>query len=342
MPAGVQTTANTAAVWTDLVKLAPMVWVEGARVAVEEIQPIMDLYDVDPLDEFNRDYGSIADSGFGNVIDEGADYQATFNNQGDTLSLTVVKRGSMFTITEDLVDGNKYREIRIGMTSLGGRLFRSRARDATHVGFTFAFSASYTDADGRTVTSTAIAKGTEPIFDDTHTMADGSNSDNELADTAIGEVGMRNLEDLTVDFLDENGNLVSWGLGGKVLATSMDVGMQHAGLRLSSQPWQYQNTNRDINPFSDARAHGGSYTHLPLLYLATNASGGRDSTKDKYYFALDREISGNCMIFGNHTNPTPMGPFRDIYNAGHLWQSKTRYDLGVAYAHHGAGCPATT
>src|SRR3990167_5010336 len=186
MPAGVQTTANTAAVWTDLVKLAPMVWVEGARVAVEEIQPIMDLYDVDPLDEFNRDYGSIADSGFGNVIDEGADYQATFNNQGDTLSLTVVKRGAMFTITEDLVDGNKYREIRIGMTSLGGRLFRSRARDATHVGFTFAFSASYTDADGRTVTSTAIAKGTEPIFDDTHTMADGSNSDNELADTAIG------------------------------------------------------------------------------------------------------------------------------------------------------------
>lgn len=302
----------------------------------------MDLYDVDPLDEFNRDYGSIADSGFGNVIDEGADYQAGFNNQGDTLSLTAVKRGAMFTITEDLVDGNKYREIRIGMTSLGGRLFRSRARDATHVGFTFSLSSSYTDADGKAITGTAIAKGSEPAFDDTHTMATGATFDNELADTAIGEVGVRNLEDLTVDFVDENGQLVTWGLGGKVLVTSMDVGMQHAGLRLSSQPWQYQNSNRDINPFSDARAHGGAYTHLPLFYLATNANGGRDSTKDKYYFVIDRNVAKNCMIFGNHTNPTPMGPFRDIYNAGHLWQSKTRYDIGIAYAHHGAACPATT
>src|SRR3990167_7095112 len=158
MAAGAITTANTTNVWADLTKLSPMVWVEGARVAVEEIQPIMDLYDVDPLDEFNKDYGSIADSGFGHVIDEGADYQADFNNQGDTLSLSVIKRGAMFTITEDLVDGNKYREIRIGMQDLGGRLFSSRARDDTHVGFTFAFSSSYTDADGRTVTSTAIAK----------------------------------------------------------------------------------------------------------------------------------------------------------------------------------------
>lgn len=342
MAAGAQTTANTTAVWTDLTKLAPMVWVEGARIAVEEIQPVMDLYDVDPLSEFNRDYGSIADGGFGNTIDAGADYQASFNNQGDTLSLTVVKRGAMFTITEDLVDGNKYREIRIGMQSLGARLFNSRARDATHVGFTFAFSSSYVDADGKTITGSAVAKGTEPIFDDTHTMADASTFDNELADTAIGEPGVRNLEDLTVDFVDENGDLVSWGLGGKILVTSFDVPMQHAALRLTTQSFQYQNSNRDINPFSDQRAHGGAFTHLPLAYLATTAAGKRDSTKDKYYFVLDRARTKKCMIFGNHTNPTPMGPYRDIYNAGHLWQSKTRYDIGNLYAHHGAGCPATT
>lgn len=340
MPAGAQTTANTAAVWTDLVRLAPMVWVEGARLAVSEIQPIMDLYDVDPLDEFNREYSSIADSGFGHNMDEGSDYQGDFNNQGDNMMLTAVKRGSMFTITEDLIDGNKYREVRIGMQSLGGRLFRTRARDATHVGFTFAFSAGFTDADGKPIAN-GIAKGSEPIFDDTHGMADGSNVDNELADTPVGEPGIRNLEDLTVDFSDENGNLVSWGLGGKVLVTSMDVGMQHASLRLTSQPWKYNSTERDINPFSDQRAHGGAYTHLPLTYLDTLADGKRDSTKSKNYFIVDRERAKNAMIFGNHTNPTPMGPFRDIYNAGHLWQSKTRYDIGVLYAHHAAGCPAT-
>lgn len=341
MPAGAITSANTAAVWNDLVKLSPMVWVEGARQALEDVQPIMDLYDSDPMDEFNRDYGSISVSGFGHSLAEGADYIARLNNQGGTLSLTAVKRGDMFTITEDLVDGNKYREIRLGMEDLGGSLFRTRARDATHVGFTFSFSSSFTDMDGNTI-SNGIVKGSEAIFADTHALADGSNLDNNLADTAIGEVGLRNLEDLTVDFADQNGLPVSWGLGGKVLATSLDVGMMHAALRLTTQDWQYQNSNRDINPFSDARARGGAYTHLPLFFHSTTATGARDSTKDKYYYVVDRKWASRCMIFGDHTNPTPMGPFRDIYNAGQLWQSKTRYDIGVLYPHHAAGCPATT
>ena len=341
MSAGSQTFSNTTDIWNDLVKLSPMVWVEGARAAVEMIQPVMDLYDVDPLDEFNRDYGNIAMSGFGHVIDEGADYIARFNNQGDTLSLTAIKRGDMFTITEDLVDGNKYREIRLGMEDLGGSLYRTRARDATHNGFTFAFSTSYTDMDGRTNTN-SLAKGSEAVFADTHTMGDGSTFDNNQADTVIGETGLRNLEDLTVSFLDENGIPVTWGLGGKVLVTSIDTGMQHAALRLTTQPWNYQNTNRDINPFSDARAYGGAYTHLPLHYLATTATGAVDSTKYKYYYIVDRSLSKRCMIFGDHTNPSPMGPFRDIYNAGQLWQSKTRYDIGTLYAQHAAGCPAST
>lgn len=341
MPAGAITTANTAAVWNDLVKLSPMVWVEGARQALEDVQPVMDLYDNDPLDQFNRDYSSISVSGFGHSLAEGADYIARFNNQSGTLSLTAVKRGDMFTITEDLVDGNKYREIRIGMQDLGGSLFRTRARDATQVAFTFSGSSSYSDMDGLTI-SNGIVKGTEAVFADTHALADGSNLDNLLADTAIGEPGLRNLEDLTVDFSDQNGLPVSWGLGGKVLVTSLDKGMEHAGLRLTNQDWQYQNANRDINPFSDGRSRGGKYSHLPLFFHSTTATGVRDSTKDKYYYVLDRKIAQNCMIFGNHTDPTPMGPFRDIYNAGQLWQSKTRYDIGVLYPHHGAACFATT
>lgn len=341
MPAGALTTANTAAVWNDLVKLSPMVWVEGARQALEDVQPVMDLYDVDPLDEFNRDYGSISVSGFGHNLAEGADYVARFNNQGGTLSLTAVKRGDMFTITEDLVDGNKYREIRMGMEDLGASLFRTRARDATHVGFTFSGSTSFVDMDGVTI-SNGIIKGSEAVVADTHTLADGSNLDNNLADTAIGEVGLRNLEDLTVDFSDQNGLPVSWGLGGKVLVTSMDVGIGHAALRLTNQDWQYQSGNRDINPFSDARARGGKYVHLPLFFHSTTATGARDSTKDKYYYILDRKIAKRAMIFGDHTNPTPMGPFRDIYNAGQLWQSKSRYDIGTLYPHHMAACLAST
>lgn len=62
------------------------------------------------------------------------------------------------------------------MEDLGGSLFRTRARDATNVGFTFSFASSFTDADSYTL-SNGIAKGSAPIFDDTHAMAEGSNTD---------------------------------------------------------------------------------------------------------------------------------------------------------------------
>lgn len=336
MPAGSFTPANTAAVWTDLTKLSPMVWMEGAKAAYEsELRPVLDLWSNDPMDQFNRDYSYVADSGFGNKMDEGADYSTYTNNQGDTLSLAVVKRGAGFTITEDLVDGNKYREIRLGMSGLGARLFRNMARDCTHIPFTFGFSSSYTDADGKTVTN-AIAKGSEAPFADTHTMASGDTFDNNLADTAIGESALRSLQDLTPAFVDENGNKTPWGRGLKKLVHSDDVGMQHASLRLTSQEWNYNNTNRDINPFK------GVYQDVMLHYLNTLAGGGVDSTKDKYYFILDQALCQDSMILGVHTRPTPRGPFEDMHNGGMLWRSKSRYDAGIIYAHIGAGCAATS
>lgn len=335
MSAGSATAFNATTSWNDLVKLAPIVWVEGARVGMEELRPVMDLYDNDQLDQFNRDYGNIADSGFGHVISENADYVTRVNNQGDTLSLAVVKRGDAATITEDLVDGNKYREIGSKLTGLGSSLFRTAARDATHVGFTFGFSSSYTDADGNTITN-SIAKGSEPIFDDTHTMADASTFDNELADTAIGESALRSLTDLTTSFVDENGHKVSWKTGLKFLAHGDDTGMCHAAMRLTSQDWNYNNTNRDVNPFK------GAYQDLTLFYLDTTASGAIDSTKGKYYFILNQDLMKKSAIFGWHTRPTPRGPFEDSYNGGLLYRSKSRYDIGFVFSQIGAGCPATT
>lgn len=335
MSAGSATAFNTTAIWSDLVKLSPMVWVEGAKVGMDELRPIMDLYNNDDLDQFNRDYGNIADSGFGHVIAEGADYQTRTNNQGDTLSLTVVKRGDSYTITEDLIDGNKYRDIQFGLRSLGESLFRTAARDGTHVGYTFGFSSSYTDADGNTITN-AVAKGSEAIFADTHTMGDGSTFDNNLADTPIGESTLRSLQDLTTTFVDENGIKTSWKNGVKYLNHSDDVGMCHAVLRLTSQDWNYNNTNRDINPFK------GVYQDMLLHYLNTTATGAIDSTKDKYYFIVNQNLLQRSAIFAWHTRPTPRGPFEDTYNGGMLWRSKSRQDIGFVFAQIGAGCPATT
>ncbi len=338
MPAGTATGFNSAAVWTDLVKLSPMVWMQGAQTALSQVQPVMDLYDIDQLDQFNRDYSYVADSGFAKVVNEGADYSTRTINQGDTLSLTAVKRGDAATITEDLVDGNKYREIGKKLTNLGGSLFRTRARDATHVGWTFSMSTSFTDSEGNTVTI-GPSKNGEALYADTHTMADGSTFDNlQGTPSPLGESTLRTLQDLTVDFLDENGIPVStWGTSGDlVLWTSFDVSMDHAAYRLCTQDWNYQSANRDISTFK------GVFRHVKLAYLATTATGARDSTKEKFYGILDMALMKDGAIFGDHTMPTPDGPFTDIYNGGMLWRSKSRYDIGFIYAHVGAASNSTT
>jgi len=338
MPAGSQTGFNSAAVWNDLVKLSPMVWMQGAQSALSAVQPVMDLYETDQLDQFNRDYSYIADSGFGKVIAEGADYSTRVINQGDTLSLTAVKRGDAATITEDLVDGNKYREIGKKLTNLGAALFRKRALDATQVGFTFSFSTSYTDAEGNTVTI-GPSKNGEALYADVHTMGDGSTFDNlQNTPSPLGESTLRTMQALTVDFLDENGLPVTlWGTSGDlVLWTGSDTSMDHAAYRLCTQDWNYQSQNRDISTFK------GVFRHVKLAYLPTMATGARDATKTKYYGILDMALMKDGALFANHTSPTPDGPFTDIYNGGMLWRSKTRYDIGFIYAHVGAASNSAT
>jgi len=337
MPAGSQTVSNSASVWTDLTKLSPMVWLNAARVTAEEVQPVMDIWDVDPLNQFNRDYSTVARGGFGKVIQEGQDYVVKVHNQGDTLGLTAVKRGDAYTITEDLLDGNKYREIEIGMRDLGSTLFKTRARDATHHLFTFGFSTSYTDAEGNTVTNGIANASTEAIFADTHTMADGSTYDNNLADAALGETNLRNLHDLTTAFIDEDGYRVPWGgMTEKILVTSNDVPINHTADRMTTQPWEIDSTDRNKNIFA------GQFRHLPLFFLNTTATPAIDSTKDKYYYILDQGIMKDLAVFGDHQKPTLTGPFEDMFNGGMLWRAKTRFDKGVQAAHVGAGCPATS
>lgn len=338
MSAGSPTAFNSTIGWNDIVKLAPVVWMQGAQAEQAVTQQVMDLYFVDQLDQFNRDYSYIANSGFGKVIPEGADYQVRTINQGDLLSLTAIKRGDAATITEDLIDGNKYREIEGKMTDLGRSLFRTRGRDATHVGFSFAFSSSYTDAEGNTI-SNGIAKGSEAIYADTHTMADGSIFDNlQATPSPLSEPTLRTIQDLTVDLLDENGLPInSWGLSGDlVLWTSTDTPVCHAAQRLTEQEWNYQTSNRDMSVFK------GVYRHQKLVYLATTASGARDTTKEKFYGILDMRYMKDGAIFANHTLPMPEGPFTDMYNGGMLWRSKTRYDIGYLYAHIGAASNSTT
>ena len=332
------TVTNSTIQWNDLVKLSPMVWATGAQVALEEARQVMELFDEEQLDQFYRDYSYIARSGFSNKIDEAADYPLLNNNQGDTMSMQVRKRGKAFTITEDLMDGNKYRDIRLGLEDLGGTLFRGLALDQTHQILTFAFSSTMTDRDGKTV-NVGIAKGSsEAIYAATHTMTSGATFAN-LATSALNEPDLRAEEDLTVNFVDQNGIPISWlTVSSGILLTTTDRTNTHAAQRLVSplQEWQQDTANRNINVFK------GMYRHVSAHYGATNATGTRDTTKIKYHAILDEKYLRDAALYANFMKPTPRGPFEDHHNGGMLWRSKAWYDIGILYAHIGVGNNSST
>lgn len=330
------TAANTTVTWSDLTKLSPMLWFKGASVEMENIQSGMDIWQLEKMDQFNRDFSVVARSGFSSKIPEGGDYPEYLTNQGDTLSLTVVKRGKSFTITEDLIDGNKYRDIRLGMEELGSTIIRGIGLDQHHFLLSFAFSSSYTDRDGRTV-SNGIAKGSEAVFADTHTMAEASTFDNLVGAVPLNEPNLRAGEDLTVNFLDENGFPVMCQTN--ILATTRDHTNMHMAQRLFSPLQQFQQdaAERNINVYK------GQYTHMPLYYAATLASGKTDTTnKGKYWAAYSSTLMKDAAIYGLHTSPVPAGPFEDPYNGGMLWRSKARYDIGIGYAQIGFGANSLT
>lgn len=330
------TAANTSVTWSDLVKLSPMMWFQGASVEMEDIQPGMDIWQLESMDQYNRDFSVVARSGFSSKIPEGGDYPEYLTNQGDTLSMSVLKRGSSFTITEDLLDGNKYREIKLGMEDLGATIIRGIGLDQHHFLLSFAFSSTFTDRDGKTV-SNGIAKGAEALFANTHTMANGGTFDNLLGALPMNEPNVRAGEDLTVDYIDENGFPVS--VRTDILAHGRDYTNRHMAERLFSTQQQFQqdSVERNINVYK------GAYRPVQLFYAATLASGLTDtSNKGKFWAGYSSKLMKDAAIYALHTSPTPAGPFEDPYNGGMLWRSKARYDLGIGFAQVGFGANSLT
>lgn len=317
-------------------KLSPMLWFKGASVEMGNIQTGLDIWQLEKMDQFNRDFSVVARSGFSNRISEGEDYPEYLTNQGDTLSLTVAKRGKAYTITEDLIDGNKYRNIRIGMEGLGETIIRGIGLDQAHFLLSFPFSSSFTERDGATFNN-GVAKGAEALFADTHTMESGDIWDNLLNALPLNEPNLRAGEDLTVNYTDENGFPTS--VMTNLLVTTRDHTNMHMANRLFSSLQQYQTDAAEKN----INVYRGQYSHVPLHYAATLASGKTDTTnKGKYWAAYSSALMKDAAIYGVHTAPTPSGPFEDPLNGGMMWRTKARYDLGIGYAQVGFGSNSTT
>lgn len=299
----------------DLVKNALVSWQKGADMEMQRVQAVRSLFDEISASQKTMEFSNFSESGFASKTGEGEDYMLVSDTQGDTLTLTQIKRTARKKLTEDLLEFNKYPEVRSDLEAVGGKLWRGYALDLTHK-FTFAFDTSYTDRDGETVTVTG-GDGAA-LCADTHTMNDGSTFDNKIS-ARLSEAGLESAEELGMAFIDHNGQLVAPRFD--TLITSTHPETAHMARRLVGQPMQ---TDTEFNNIS---VYQGKYRHVELPYLDTTAAGAKNTAKSRFWFIMDSSMKRNLKS-AVRAFPNPEAPTRDPDNNNIQFKAKMWYDIG--------------
>ncbi len=302
----------------DVVKIGLVNWHKGAEAQLEKIQNVRSLFWEKGADEYSEEHSSFNESGFSSVTGDAQDYALVSDTQGDSLTLTQVKRTVRRKITEDLIEFNKYPKIAALLKKTGSKLLRGYALDLTHR-FTFAFDTSYLDRDGRTVTVTG-GDGAAMVAD-THTMNNGDTWDNLLT-SRLSESSLEDAIDLGNAVLDHNGQLCMPEYS--VLVTGPHAATAHTAKRLCMQEYQLDSDQRNMSVFR------GQYRHVILPWLDTTAAGAKNTAKSRFWFLIDENLSkgdGN-LIASVRTMPNPEAPTVDPDNNNVQFKGKMRYDIG--------------
>jgi len=314
----------------DLVKIGIVNWHEGASMSIPKTLAVRSLFYEKSAPELSEAHAGFNESGFSHVTGDNEDYALVSDTEGDTITLTQVKRTARRKITEDLIEFNKYAQIGALLRKTGTKLWRGYALDLTHK-FTFAFDTSYTDRDGRTVST--VGGDAAAMCADTHTLNNGDTYDNKLV-ARLSESSLEDAEDLGAAMVDQNGELVAPEF--TALVTGQHAGTRHQAMRLSKQNLQVGSDLNDINPYQ------GVYRHVMLPYLDTTAAGAKNTAKSRYWFIVDENLAkaDGQLISSIRTMPDPEAPTVDPNNNSIQFKAKMRYDIGHLDGHFVVGSAA--
>lgn len=315
----------------DAVKIGLVNWHKGAEMSLPKIEEVRSLFWEKAASGYQEEHSSFNESGFSSVTSDDQDYALVTDTQGDSITLTQVKRTVRRKITEDLIEFNKYDRIAQLLRKTGSKLIRGFALDLSHR-FTFAFDTSYTDRDGRTVSVTG-GDGAA-LCANTHTLNNGDTYDNLLTGR-LSESTLEDALDLGNAMVDHNGEQVMPEF--TTLVTSRHANTMHTATRLVKQPWQLDTDLRNMSVYQ------GAYRHVVLPYLDTTAAGAKNTAKSRFWFLMDDGLAkgDGHLIASVRTMPNPEEPTVDPDNNTVQFKGKMRYDIGHLDAHFIVGSNAT-
>ena len=247
-------------------------------------------------------------------------------------------------ITQEMRDENRYAEVGSLITSLTHFCPQRIEIDQTHI-LTFCTSASYTDMDGETVTTT-VGDGYQLAYA-SHTLKFSSTqySNRVSGDPVFSRGGLEAAEALSVT------NLLSNFGERRVLNFNAIVTGDDPNTVNSVR--QFLNSQADVDAVQAGveNVYKGKYRHIVLPYLATTATGARDSTKERWWFlvAVGQGTNGWQAYFSVWEAPHMKDQTMTDTNANHdysrdIWTFGTRAGYSVrAVSGRGfiASCPTS-
>jgi len=266
------------------------------------------LYITDPIGKNQgntKRYDEMDTQTFGRRKREGEASKKAAVGVGFNVTMTKKRIAMEIDITQEMLDENRHVEVGTQIRNLSHFIPQRLELDMSHL-LTFASATSYVDLDGDTVT-TSVGDGLA-LASTVHTLKFTSTtySNRVSGDPVASQGGLEAAESLAItDVLSNFGerrvfNFNAWvttddpntvNTVKRILRSSADVDAAHSGV---------MNVNAN------------KYQHIILPYLATTATGARDSTKERIWFliAIGQGTNGWQAYYGiwepSHMKPQPL------------------------------------
>lgn len=307
----------------DLTKNAKVQW-QNARAEFPSVRT--ELANVYPVGERTSEHNSgISSAETARRRDDGDDaYIGTFK-QGYTKNFTQTEIALMTEVTKHLRKFDKYGEIMKRARASGRGVERRAELDIASL-LSYAWSTSYTNLDGETVT-TAAPDGLALIHS-AHTVKGSSSTFSTQIDSNHDEFSadvLERLEEVGNGFLDDGDGR---GIPHEFthIITGRHSPTRHAVKRVLSS--ELLSANNEKNDFKE-------YKHIVVPFLDYNAQTQvRDSAKKKYVFLANltnKDFNGFCMEVSQEAM-FDVGDNQITENSVWQWLTTMMYDFGVIRA----------
>src|SRR3990167_131942 len=313
---------------SDFVALAKTIWMKGQKSLVQHARK-SGLFVEDPVPQNSgntRQYSEIDLEEYAKVKGQSDQAARARVQQGYNKTLTLYRVAVDIGISYEMRSQNKYPEVVRRLTNLAGLGENRMDLDLTHR-LTFGTATSYTDMDGRTV-DTTVGDETLSLFNTAHTLRGSSTTfRNRLANNPqLSKGSLEGMERLIVEeTYNQHGEKVT--IPFDILWTSDDPNTINVAREyLQSTAALDSGVNNGV-----VNVYKGKYRHVILPRLATNAAGGNNTDKRRYWGLASSMMSSAYLA----VHETPRLKVPSSLNAGEEfatddWNFGVRAGYGIA------------